>query len=1468
LTLYIRYIVLFSNSLLLRVKAINILKNHFAALLVLIMVAPFAANAQAPVANFTGTPQAGCAPLVVIFQDLSSNNPTSWSWDFGNGSTSNVQNPTASYLTPGIYTVRLTVTNGSGTNTLTRTNYITVNAAPTVDFSVNDNSGCAPHPVQFTDLSSPGAGTTNTAWEWNFGDGATSNLQNPSHTYTNSGNFSVTLRVTNDKGCFKILSKPLFVQVSAGVSPAFNNSVPLNCSPPLNINFTNLSTGPGILSYNWNFGDGGTSTLLNPSHVYNSTGSFTVTLVVTSNLGCTDTLIKSNAVVISTNVTAFTAPDSICINSPVSFLNTSNPAAQSQTWDFGDATGSTLVNPVKTYSTAGIYNVILTNSYSGCTDTAIRTIVVNPRPAADFTSNDTINCQPPHIVNFQNTSTGGVSWSWDFGDGGTSTAQNPSHTYTTYGNFTVTLIATNSSGCTDTVIKTNFIRVARASIVIAGLPQQGCIPFTITPIATITSLSPVTSYLWDFGDGTTSTLQNPSHTYTVLGSYTVRLIITQALGCPDTLTLISGVKVGTPPTVDFSATPLIACAFSDVQFTDLSIPVDEWLWDFGDGGTSNLQNPIHQFTTPGTFTIKLTARNSGCAVTNTKTAYITVLPPVSQFNVTPNCTNRTQFTFTDNSIGPLSWFWDFGDGTTSTLQNPPPHNFPSLGTYNVSLTVTNGSCTHTLTQIIRAINENPDFTADVTNICRRSTVNFTATNVNTSNLVLYEWDFGDGVQNSSASVSISHTYLNSGNYTVRLITTDLNGCKDSVIKTNFITSKGPIANFNATNTDGCNGLTTTFNDLSTPDGSNPIVSWKWNFGDGNIQTFTAPPFTHTYNTVGTFSVSLTITDASGCTDSLTLNNLIHSTDPSISFISNNTVTCPGSPITWSVNGMNFNSLLWDFGDGTTSTLTFPPKSYSSPGIYTVKLFVSDTYGCTDSLVRTNYITVGVPAADFVADDSASICTPFEVNFTNTSTFYTSQNWTFEPGFTSTLQNPAHYFTTPGAYNVQLIVTSPGGCTDTTYKTIQLYDTAGFRVDYNPFTGCNPLTVSFNAISAGTQTYLWDFGDGQTLISNSPTIFHNYGVFGNFTPKVILQDGTGCLVPLLGIDTIRIIGATANFGIDKNLLCETGVISFTDSTTFNDPLVSYYWNFGDGGSSTLQNPTHTYIGPGFYNVMLAVQTQFGCTDTIRIDSILKIVSNPQVRIDGNNTVCAKDPIQFFGNFNVVDTSVVTWNWNFGNGATSNLQTPAPQFYNNGGDYTVTAIATNSSGCKDTTTRDIRIHPLPTVSMPADITTVAGTTITIPANYSGNMTSYLWSPSTFLSCTTCPRPDVTPAFNMQYTVEFTDSNSCKNTGSILIKALCKNANVFIPNTFSPNGDGSNDVFYPRGTGIDRAKHLRIFNRWGEVVFERYDMPANSASVGWDGNWKGKKANADVYIYQLEIYCQNGELLKYTGNVTLIR
>jgi len=147
------------------------------------------------------------------------------------------------------------------------------------------------------------------------------------------------------------------------------------------------------------------------------------------------------------------------------------------------------------------------------------------------------------------------------------------------------------------------------------------------------------------------------------------------------------------------------------------------------------------------------------------------------------------------------------------------------------------------------------------------------------------------------------------------------------------------------------------------------------------------------------------------------------------------------------------------------------------------------------------------------------------------------------------------------------------------------------------------------------------------------------------------------------------------------------------------------------------------------------------------------------------------------------------------------------------------------------------------------------------------SWAWTPATGLSCTNCPTPDAGPSFNTAYRVTFTDSNTCRNFGDIYVVVICKNANLFIPNTFSPNGDGSNDVFYPRGTGLSRVKSLRIFNRWGEVVFEKQDFPVNNAAAGWNGSYKGRKPQADVYIFQAEVFCENGEIITLNGNISLI-
>jgi gliding motility-associated-like protein len=172
------------------------------------------------------------------------------------------------------------------------------------------------------------------------------------------------------------------------------------------------------------------------------------------------------------------------------------------------------------------------------------------------------------------------------------------------------------------------------------------------------------------------------------------------------------------------------------------------------------------------------------------------------------------------------------------------------------------------------------------------------------------------------------------------------------------------------------------------------------------------------------------------------------------------------------------------------------------------------------------------------------------------------------------------------------------------------------------------------------------------------------------------------------------------------------------------------------------------------------------------------------------------------------------------------------------------------------------------MPASMTKIVGMPLTIPATYSRNVRDYLWTPSTTLNCNDCPQPIATPKFTTSYNVAVIDSNGCKNNNSITIKVTCQGADIFVPNTFSPNGDGSNDVLYVRGKGLDRVKSLRIFNRWGQVVFEQQNFPVNSSMYGWNGTYKGNKALPDVYVYQIEIFCENSEIMRFEGNVALIQ
>ncbi len=1574
-------------------------------------------------ANFTGTPVSGCAPLIVRFTDASTGNPNFWKWDLGNGTLSFLQNPSVTYFTPGQYNIKLYIRNGAGTaDSITKTQYITVLALPTVQFTGTPLTGCFPLLVQFSDQSVPGSGTIST-WEWDFGDGNVSTVQNPQHTYTAGGSYNVSLRVRNSFGCVRTLTKSQYINLTTGVNANFTNNIPNSCNPPVTINFINTSTGVGTISYQWDFGDATSSTLRDPSHVYTNPGSYNVSLIVTNQNGCRDTIVKQNAIVIGTVDASFTSPVTVCAGSIVNIVNTSVPQPFSAAWDFGDGSSENSITPSKTYNTPGTYTITMIGNFGACLDTFTRSITVLAKPVVNFSMNDSTSCKAPFSINFTSLAPGATSYLWDFGDGTTSSLANPSYTYVTSGSYTVSLTVTNASGCSTTISKPGQVIIQGPQVQINNLPQRGCTPFTTTFAATTNSIDPVVGYLWNFGDGNTSTLVSPSHTYTSSGTYNITLIITTAGGCSDTSTVASGVIVSSKPVANFVASPRDVCAFVQVNFTDLSTGnVNQWFWEFGDGGTSTLQNPGHSYNDTGNFNVTLIVWNNGCPDTVRFMNYIHVKPPIASFIDMMDCTLPLFRQFSDSSIGADTWTWDFGDGGSSTIQNPT-HTYAVPGSYTVKLTVTNNvtGCSHTYSRLINIIIENANFAASDTVICKGTPITFSTIGINTSNIGSHTWDFGDGSSLISTSGTVSHTYTVSGTYSVSLIITDLLSCKDTLIKSLYIQVDGPTAQFTSSVPGTCLNTPITFTDSSYSDGTHPIQQYAWDYGDGTLDTLSSGPFQHAYAGPGVYTVSLSVTDSKGCVDRLVRANYIIISKPLSDFFTTDTASCPNGDISFTnlSTGPNL-TYIWNFGDGNSSTLANPVHRYTAEGLYTIRLFVIDQYGCTDSIIKPGYIKIEFPRANFLMSDSVSTCPPLVVTFTNTSTGIISKNWDFGDGTNSTVDNPSHFYSLPGVFNVVLTVTGPGGCVDTKTKQIIVRGPQG-SFTYTNIIGCDPLQTNFQATTRDNLSFIWDFNDGTLISSPDSIISHVYTNPGIYVPKMILVDITGCQVPITGPDTIQVFGVKTNFRNTNFTVCDSGWISFQDSSISNDLITNYQWSFGDGNSSSLQNPTHYYNANGIFYPTLIVTTQFGCKDTLQQPVPVRVVPSPQIAIGGDVGGCIPATLNFTGDRLLQDSSSISWYWNFGNGNTSTLQIPPAQLYPNAGFYTVSLIATNGSGCVDSSSRVVEGYAIPTVVANAGSLVCNGSSVTLSAT---GAATYNWTPATFLSCTTCATPVATPnvpitysvtgsssqgcassdtvqiaikyGFKMntgngdtvctgrsvrlnasgadsyawtpttwlsnptvanpvarpltttnymvvgadkegcfkdtgyvllrvfplptvdagqdvtinasqtvdlvpiisadvntvtwsptsgvfrnfypgitakpmattEYTVEVTNAGGCTMQDRVTVNVICNNANIFIPNSFSPNSDGANDVFYPRGKGLFTIKSLKIFNRWGEMVFERNNFPANEATSGWDGTYKSQKLSTDVYIYTLDVVCENSSVLNFKGNIALLQ
>ena len=488
-----------------------------------------------------------------------------------------------------------------------------------------------------------------------------------------------------------------------------------------------------------------------------------------------------------------------------------------------------------------------------------------PLPTASFSTNPVCLNTPP--TQFTDLSTGMTSWNWNFGDpaspNNTSTTQSPIHTYSASGTYTATLTVSNAVGCTSVITQT---------VTVNPVP----VPAFSSPNVCLNNSSSFTnqttgsfSGVWNFGEPSSgpsniSNLQNPNHTYSAPGTYTVSLLTTSQFGCVDSIS--HKLVVNPLPMASFNSTTV--CIGSATAFTDLSTisagNITSWSWTFGDpnsaaNNTSTLQNPPHIFTHAGNFNVVLTATSdSGCQSTTTLNVLVNPLP-VAAFTSTKVCLNNPTV-FNNGSIGASQWDWAFGDGNISNIQNPI-HTYLGSGTYVSTLIVTSiGSCKDTVTDTI-TVYPLPivNFTAD--SICVGYATSFTdGSSISNGTITLWHWDFGDG--NSSSLQNPTHIYSSSGTYNVTLTVTSGNGCVSSVLlkslvyplpRANFVTNPAPTASL----TDNV-----AFNDLSTGN----AVQWNWLFGDGDTAIVQNP--SHVYSDTGTYIVTLEIVSNHGCVDTI------------------------------------------------------------------------------------------------------------------------------------------------------------------------------------------------------------------------------------------------------------------------------------------------------------------------------------------------------------------------------------------------------------------------------------------------------------------------------------------------------------------------------------------------------------------------------------------------------------------------
>lgn len=957
---------------------------------------------------------------------------------------------------------------------------------------------------------------------------------------------------------------------------------------------------------------------------------------------------------------------------------------------------------------AGTHNINLSVvTEEGCVDDTTKTITVYTRPPADFQINPASICVGNSFT-ITDTSSATIAvneWYWDFGNGVTQTVTTgPSVTYTypVSGTYTIKHVSKSSVTCfSDTVSRTVTVYsqpVLGLNFTTGCLPASGQVQFTGT---TTVPDAQTLSYTWDFGDANanasnpnTSALANPTHNYTIYGTYTIQYSATTNNGCTKDTTFNTVFEL--KPALTYSAlTAVCESVVGTVSVANGSVTngVPGTGVYYG-AGTNTAGDFSPSSAGAGTHTIWYKFTSTANCVDSVSQTILVRAKPVVGFTQPLGCLlTNGQIQFTNASSvsdgQTLTYVWNFGDASAASTLLNPTHSYTSEGTYNVQLDVTtNNNCVNSTTIAvpisIKPLLNYPALTTQCENIAGPvSIATATVTNGIAGNGVYY----GPG---TSSNGNFSPLTAGSGTHTIWYKFTTNGGCVDSVSQSIQVRAR-PVTTY--TFPSGClppNGQMQFTNNSSVSDGQ--VLSYLWNFGDGSPTSTALSPL-HNFTSEGTFNVNLAVTTNNGCTKDTTV-AVVVGIKPQFQANAALPAVCEDAPSfsitpTTILNGVTGSGSF--YGPGLAGSGLFNPLTAGS-GVHTLWYVFTTTGGCVDSTF-SNLLVNPKPTSSFNLD--ADICLDQVATFTDNSGIVSgtinSWVWNFGDGNNATYNNGNSFtrsYTTFNNYTVRLVTISNNGCKDTATKNIAVHalPVSNFSL---PASVCMPngVTAFANQTTIGDNSglsYTWNFGDG-TPTTNQQSPSHIYSAIGSYPVILTTISAFGC-----SHDTTKVMSAffdkpVADFNVSPASLCQGSDNNFTDlSTAPNSSIATWNWSFGDGSTATVRNPVKRFLNPGVYDVKLIVENAVGC----KSDPLSKQVTvylQPVIDAGPSFVVPQGTVLQLKPTAN--DSTVVSFVWSPSNNLSSaNILRP---MVNAISDQVYTLTAYGPGGCNATDQMSVKI-----------------------------------------------------------------------------------------------------------------------------------------------------------------------------------